>query len=352
MLFRLLVFLILACCCSAKAAEINAIPLNKPGQGAIFVNGDIKYEDRDKFLTKVSPFSGGVVIFDSRGGSAFAGIGIGRAIRMRGFTTWVPSGSFCASACAIAWLGGTRRLMGKAALIGFHSVYTVENGTAVEAGAGNAVYGAYLSQLGLSDRAIMYLSNAAPTSMNWLTPAEAESFGIDLTVFDPKMNQTASAPPAPYSGDLETRSRNFVIALNVIISGPTEQYLRLLNGIYADQVLYFGKLMQRADVVNQLTKFIARWPIRSYVARPESLKLQCNAQTSQCHISGLIDFDAKSPPRNQWSHGVATFDYLLSFRPGARWPVIVNEGGSVVSRKMEALQTVTPPAGNELGLAR
>lgn len=351
MSFRFLVFLISAFCCSARAAEITAIPLSKPGEGAIIVNGDISYDDREKFLTKLSPFSEGVVIFNSRGGSAFAGIGIGRAIRMRGFTTWVPSGSFCASACAIAWLGGTRRLMGKAALIGFHSVYRVENGTPVEAGAGNAVYGAYLSQLGLSDRAIMYLSNAAPTSMNWLTPAEAESFDINLTIFDPTTKQATPKPSGPRPDDLNTRSRDFVIALNAIVSGPTEKFLSLLNGIYADQVLYFGKSTQRADVASQLIKFVARWPIRSYVARPESLNVQCNAQTSECHVSGLVDFDAKSPQRKQWSHGVATFDYLLSFRPGARWPVIVNEGGNVVDRKVEALPTDIPSIESQMGLA-
>lgn len=352
MLFRFLAFLVLACCSSAKAAEIKAIPLNAPGKGAILVNGDIKYEDKEVFLSKISPFSSGLVVFNSRGGSAFAGIGIGRAIRMRGFTTWVPSGSFCASACAIAWLGGVRRLMGRTALIGFHSVYTVKNGAPVEASAGNAVYGAYLAQLGLSDRAIMYLSNAAPTSMNWLTPAEAQSFGIDLKVFDPTANSAAVTSAVPNPGSLESRSRNFVIALNVIISGPTEQYLKVINGIYADQVLYFGKLLPRADVVDQLTKFIARWPIRTYVVQPNSLSVQCNSQTLECHVSGLIDFDAKSPARKQWSHGVATFDYLLSYRPGVKWPVIVNEGGSVVKRKVEALQTVAPSAGNALGLTR
>jgi hypothetical protein len=358
MLFRPFAFVIVACCCSAQAAEIKAIPLKNPGQGVIVVNGGIKKEDKDRFLSKISPFSRGVVVFNSKGGSALAAIGIGRAIRMRGFTTWVPSGSFCASACAIAWLGGARRLMGKTALIGFHSVYKFEHGTPVEAGAGNAVYGAYLSQLGLSDRAIMYLSNAAPTSMNWLTPAQAQSFGIDLRVFDPKTKQAglmppAAMPPAAQAGDLETRAHNFVLALNIIISGPSERYLKVLNGIYADQVRYFGKQMQRAAVVSQRTEFVARWPIRSYVVQPHSLKVQCDAQTSKCQVSGQAAFDLKSPSRKQRAHGMEMFDYLLSFRPGVKWPMIVNESGSVViNRKAEAGQAAAPRAGNEMGLAR
>ena len=33
-------------CVSAKAAEMTAVPLNQPGQGAIIINGDLTPEDR------------------------------------------------------------------------------------------------------------------------------------------------------------------------------------------------------------------------------------------------------------------------------------------------------------------
>ncbi|MBI1202935.1 MAG: hypothetical protein GC182_10525 [Rhodopseudomonas sp.] len=386
---------------AARAATIEAVPLGKPGEGAIFIDGDIDYADREIFLSKISVFSSGVVILNSNGGNAFAGIEIGKTIRMRGFKTWVPSGSHCASACAIAWLGGTRRLMGNTARIGFHSVYKMEGGAPVETGAGNAMYGAYLGQLGLSDRAIYYLSNAAPTAMNWLTPAQAETFGIELAIFDPGSDkdkkqadaaspsmsapsisapaakpamlppqvnappsppkqQEATIAPAPFSdapspdviAGYQLRARDFVIALHVLTSGPTDQFFRIVDGLYADQVLYFGKLTSRADVVTQLTKFIMRWPVRAYAARPDSIKVQCNGGTGECQVDGLVDFDAKSPERGQWSHGRATFSYLLAFHPGARWPVIVNENGAIVDRKLEALMPVNRPYGRDLGMAR
>lgn len=330
-------------CAAAQAAEINVMPLKDDGTAAIFVTGDLKFDDRESFLTKIAPFKGGLVVFDSKGGSAYAGIEIGKAIRMRSFMTWVPSGSSCASACAMAWLGGTKRLMGKTALIGFHSVYRFEGGAPVETGSGNAIYGAYLAQLGLSDRAIYYLSSAAPESMNWLTPAEAESLGITVAVYDPTPTQPAARPNGGAVSNLETRSKDFVVAINVVISGPTEKYLNIVNDIYSEQVLYFGKLLPRSEVVNQLTRFIARWPARNYLVRPESMKVQCNEQTRECRIDGMIDFDARSPERKQRSHGVATFEYLLSYRSGARWPVIVSEGGNVVDRNVEALAPSSPP---------
>jgi hypothetical protein len=342
-------------CLGSNAAEITAIPLEQPGHGAITINGDLTSEDGENFLIKIAPFSGGMVVFNSRGGSAYAGIQIGKAIRMRGFVTWVPSGSFCASACAAAWLGGTRRLMGKNALIGFHSVYRMENGKAVEASSGNALYGAYFSQLGLSDRAIMYLSAAAPTSMNWLTPTQAESFGITLTVFDPKA-ATAEAPPTGQpSASLEVRSRDFIVALHTLVSSPAEKYLRLLNGIYSEEVLYYGKETSRDQLISQITAFVTRWPKRTYTVQPDSLKIHCDESSFQCRVTGLENFDARSTDREQRSHGIASFDYLLIFRPDSRWPLVVSENGKVVTRQLDPLDDADAlgqgGAGLPLGLS-
>ena len=350
MLWRFIfsIALFFGCLAKADAAKITAFPLDKPGQGAIILNGDIAFQDTDRFLIKIAPYSKGLVILNSRGGSAYAGIQIGKAIRLRGFTTWVPSGSLCASACATAWLGGVRRLMGKSALIGFHAVYRKTANGPVEMSSGNALYGAYLSQLGLSDKAIMYLTAAAPTSMNWLTPAQAQSLGITLSIFDPKPKSSVGSPGIDQSASLEARSRDFVIALNVLISGPTEKFLSILPGIYANQVSYFGKEISQAEVVSQIARFTARWPDRNYAVLPESLKVNCDQRIQQCDITGLINFDAKSVERNARSHGVATFDYDLAFRPNAKWPLIVSEGGKIVSRKVGALSQT--PASGQLGL--
>jgi hypothetical protein len=58
-----------------------------------------------------------------------AGIDIGKAIRLKDFETAVVSNknskTICASACALAWLGGTRRFMSATARIGFHAAYEI-----------------------------------------------------------------------------------------------------------------------------------------------------------------------------------------------------------------------------------
>src|SRR5260370_28074085 len=59
----------------------------------------------------------------SHGGSLVTGLRIGEAIRRKGFSTIVPDGRRCASACAFAWLGGIERSIGTDARLGFHAAY-------------------------------------------------------------------------------------------------------------------------------------------------------------------------------------------------------------------------------------
>jgi hypothetical protein len=44
------------------------------------------------------------------GGNVVATLEIGRQIRLQNWTTTVPADAMCASSCALAWFGGTRRL--------------------------------------------------------------------------------------------------------------------------------------------------------------------------------------------------------------------------------------------------
>jgi hypothetical protein len=143
--------------------------------------------------------------FRSNGGSAVAGIQIGESIRLKGFTTVVAGNAYCASACAIAWLGGTPRLMSAEARVGFHAAYSSETGQ--ETGVGNASVGAYLNKIGLPYSAVIYITRAAPYSMTWLSIADAEKQGIDVEPLGSgrvvhmlshgQINQSPETPSAP-----------------------------------------------------------------------------------------------------------------------------------------------------------
>jgi hypothetical protein len=62
--------------------------------------------------------------------------------------------------------------------IGFHAAYSSKTGQ--ETGVGNALVGAYLNKIGLPYSAVIYISQAAPNSMTWLSIADAEKQGIDV----------------------------------------------------------------------------------------------------------------------------------------------------------------------------
>ncbi len=189
----------LACCFAlnqvARGAEIKATPI--PGlldTAMITLSGEIESSDAEQFRAAVATYPKAIVAFQSPGGDLIAGIEIGTQIRLRNYMTLVPTGVQCASACALAWLGGTKRLMGSGALIGFHAASVHENGQAIETGAGNALLGAYLNKLGLPDRAVVFVTQAHPNEITWLTMADAEREGIDVSLF-PMPGEAPNAAP-------------------------------------------------------------------------------------------------------------------------------------------------------------
>jgi hypothetical protein len=75
------------------------------GSTVVYVVGEFAYGDENTFAQTTAPLSRVFVSFHSPGGNLLAGIGIGKIIHARGYTTYVGAGSLCGSACATAWLG-------------------------------------------------------------------------------------------------------------------------------------------------------------------------------------------------------------------------------------------------------
>ena len=188
------VAILLAFASSARAATIAVSPMQTADTMLVTVTGPLVLSDGEQFRQTVAGLSNAIVAFRSDGGSVAAGIEIGRQIRLRNFSTLVPDDARCASACALAWLGGSKRLMGSNTRIGFHAAYNPRSGE--ETGVGNALVGAYLSQLGLPDKAVIYVTQAPPKSMTWLTMSEAREVGIVVamsTITFPKADLVVAA---------------------------------------------------------------------------------------------------------------------------------------------------------------
>lgn len=193
----------------ARAATIDAHRLDNETM-LIFISGEMVLGDEKTFANVALPHDNAIVVFKSNGGNLRAGIEIGKAIRLKGFATYVSDGESCASACALAWLGGRSRAMSATSRVGFHAAHVQTGETKVATSVGNALVGAYVSQLGLPERAVIYVTSAAPDEIKWLTFSDAQSIGIDVRQVNlngapnrqaqPAVASPVQAPSSPPSG--------------------------------------------------------------------------------------------------------------------------------------------------------
>jgi len=166
----------------AQAATISVQSAGSDKPAVVVVQGTLGASDGERFFTKIAPLATAMVRFQSNGGSVVTGIQIGEMIRLKDFHTLVPTGARCASACALAWLGGTHRFMGPGARIGLHAASDPKSGQVT--GVGNALLGAYLHRVGLPYSAVIYVVQARPDSVIWLSFADARRLGIEVTLLN------------------------------------------------------------------------------------------------------------------------------------------------------------------------
>lgn len=162
----------------ASAADIKLLGTNDAGNSVISIEGDFVAGDLELFATAIQNTDAAIVTLSSDGGNLQTGLDIGGHIRMRGFSTVVPDGKECHSACALAWLGGTSRYVGTDSQVTFHAAYILSDGEALETGLGNALVGAYATKIGLKESAVIFLTSAPPSGFNELTEYWAEQTGI------------------------------------------------------------------------------------------------------------------------------------------------------------------------------
>jgi hypothetical protein len=173
----------LAMLCALVANDVQAGDITVVAQPSgnnpaiIIVTGPFYMADGDRFGIVTSEIQHAVVFFESTGGNALAGTTMGWHIRKKGFQTAVANHGYCASACALAWLGGISRFLGKGARIGFHSAAM----DGARSDYTNALVGDYLTRLlGYSSETVHYITKADPKSMTWLTEQDAKEYGINF----------------------------------------------------------------------------------------------------------------------------------------------------------------------------
>jgi hypothetical protein len=318
----------------AQASQMLVTSAETPQSPAIIViNGPLLPNEGEQFKSLIAFISKAVVVFQSDGGNLQAGIEIGRAIRLKGFATFVPDGIRCASACATAWLGGLPRFVGPRAYIGFHAAYSGLTGA--ESGAGNALLGAYLNQIGLPEVAIYYITQSAPQSMTWLTLNDAARYGIDVKPLDMSSQQPVrQAPPAllsqqpqatrsPVTATLEGKTRNFVA--NIFANWPGA-----IEDNYPEQLSYYGKTATREEVMTEKRKFMARWPTRKYV--PTDMAVNCVEERDTCYVEVNADWEVSNQTGSR--RGKMHLTYKIDW--------FEKQDPSIVEEKSETWRQVTP----------
>lgn len=170
----------------APAAEIVAATYeDAPTSAYIDVSGEIEPGDYYQFMAAVReairlhthPEHKIDVWFEGPGGVVADALEIGRQAWLLGFATMVGPDAECASACALAWLGGESLWAHPTARIGFHQVWSGDREADVTA---NAEVGFYLAEVGVSARAVRYITDTPPDSMRWLDADDAAAMGLPV----------------------------------------------------------------------------------------------------------------------------------------------------------------------------
>jgi hypothetical protein len=325
---RIWVFiLLLLSMAPANAASINVSHVGN-GSALIVIEGDFELGDVDAFRTKVAALTTprAAVAFRSDGGSLVAGIRIGTLIREKKFTTIIPDQASCASACALAWLGGTRRFMGEGASVGFHAAYILKSYGPIESSSGNAILGAYLNQLGLSEDAILYITQAGPTSIQWMNMDDAGKYGIVVAPLSPQQ-ATQTAANAERDSKAERRATDFVRGLLAHWSKPTSEGLPAMEPLYAENVVYHGKSTPRREVLSSKRHLASRWTERTYTVYPNTLSASCAKAGDTCRVKGVMGFKLYNAKTSRRSRGHASFEYRVAL--AGEVPQVVAEARTV-----------------------
>jgi hypothetical protein len=149
-----------------------------------------------------------VVELDSNGGSLVGGMVLGRAIRAYGFATSVGEGQVCASACALAFMGGVSRYVsgdGKLGVHQFASLPAIEHPDRPQFTGKDVVVDQdlvgqlldYAKEMGVSADVIAIASRTPPSDIHWLTKEEIVSTNSAKVFENPAEQRTVSSPSPP-----------------------------------------------------------------------------------------------------------------------------------------------------------
>lgn len=197
--------LVAAGCLSPGSLRAQLVYVNKTtdaGASYMIVGG--QFESSDKiadFFSAVHSGNPKAIFFDSPGGNVAKAIELGRAIRLLGLPTMQIRSSECASACALAFLGGSPRFA-EPGSIGVHkSSFADTTGMSVETAVSvvqqmTAEVIAYMTEMGVDPALLQLALQYDSSDIRYLSGSEMLRYRV-ATNFDANGKPEVPAPSVP-----------------------------------------------------------------------------------------------------------------------------------------------------------
>ena len=151
----------------------------------IYAEGEIQSDTPDHFVAfvrqnraELPPVP--IVVLDSPGGNMFAGMELGQAIRSLAFDTEILDEQLCASACALAFLGGATREFDRSGKFGVHQFSSTAGNMGDSLTQVTVVAVAtYIESMGVDRGLLDVASLVPPNSIYWLTDEQRRQLRVD-----------------------------------------------------------------------------------------------------------------------------------------------------------------------------
>lgn len=317
------------CSPAFAGVQLRTVTLES-GATLILIDGEFELKDDPVELAKMVLSSNAkVVTFNSNGGNVHAAIQFGRAIRRLGLSTIQIRSAQCASACALAFVGGVNRDAEPGAIGVHRSSFSEDAGldgqSAVAAiQAVTAEILTYLVEMGVDPKLLQLSLTTDSSDMRYLTSSEMAQLHVTSSQSDQAAetqvaqtrvpNQQAASPTdeGASEGD-RAKAIKFLTSYHEAWSGPSGKALAFMRSAYADNVLFYGKTMSRDEVLGDKATFIDRWPKRAYSIRHGSERLSCGVT---CSGTAIVEWFAYSPKRGKTSSGSAEISIVWNPRTG------------------------------------
>ncbi|MGO7153188.1 hypothetical protein [Rhizobium leguminosarum] len=327
----LLLFVFLASLFAGPSyAAITYERMTLPGDmRALVVSGEFEISDDPvAFAGEVAQLKPAFITFRSVGGNVTSAMKIGRMIRALGISTLQIRSAECASACALAFVGGVRR-SAEAGSIGVHQASFSDDTaldsktavTAVQAMTGEII--GYLTEMGVSPQLLQLSLSVESSDMRYLTSSEMANWGVttpgavggtdvastpsSTPAQVPTTSPSEDANPTSKSDDPSQAALAFVSRYHDAWSLPNSQAMAFMRQAYADSVDFYGKQVSITDVLTDKETFAERWPDRAYNIRHGSETVSCIVT---CRVTGTVEWFSRSVRRGKTSSGIADFEVV------------------------------------------